>query len=365
MECVEKPLRVAFAEVLITASMGIATTGDAPDAEVTADSLIRDADTAMYRTKAKGRGNWTVFDASMREAVRERIDIEVALRAAVANEELTVAYQPIVDLPTGRPVGAEALARWDHPVRGPIGPNVFIPIAEESNLIAVLGTWVLRQSVRQVAAWRLLGVVPDAFWMSINVSPHQLTNPSFAGLLADELRDSGVPAQCVVLEITESVLVEGSGVAEQVLIDLRALGVGISVDDFGTGFSALGYLRRHPVTGVKIDRSFVSGLGASAEDEEIVRAVLAMSAALNLAVVAEGVETTVQRDVLAGLGVTLGQGWLWGAAVDPQRFAERWTPTALGYAADRAAADRAAADRATDDRATEARVQAAGSSYGK
>ncbi|GAB7052111.1 putative bifunctional diguanylate cyclase/phosphodiesterase [Catenuloplanes indicus] len=322
VDCVEPPTRVGPAEVVITASMGIVAATRPDD---TADSLLRDADTAMYRTKAAGRGKWTVFDASMREAVQERLEIESALRAALADGQLQVFYQPIVDLESGRPRGAEALVRWEHPEKGPIGPNVFIPVAEESRLITGIGAFVLRDAVRQLAAWRADGVVGDDFWMSINVSPRQLTEPCFTGVVAEALRTHGVPARCVALEITESVMVEGGDISEGALRDLRALGVSISVDDFGTGFSSLGYLRRHPVTSVKIDRSFVSGLGASSSDEEIVRAVVAMSTALGLAVVAEGVESTAQRDVLGRLGVRLCQGWLWGKAVDARAFAERWS----------------------------------------
>jgi len=333
MECVERPLWVHGAEVVITASMGIASAGpagEAPGRDVSAESLMRDADTAMYRTKARGRGSWTVFDASMREAVRDRIEIEVALRAAVAQERLDVAYQPIVDLETGRPMGAEALVRWDHPARGALSPTAFIPIAEDSNLIGLLGAWVLRRAVRQLAAWRADGVVDNEFFVSVNVSPRQLSDGGFAAMLAAELRDAPVPAARIALEITESVMVAGGGATEQVLRDLRDLGVRIAVDDFGTGFSALGYLRSHPVTGVKIDRSFVAGLGKNTEDDEIVRAVVAMSAALGLAVVAEGVETPDQRAVLADLGVTLAQGWLWGEAVDARSFAAAWSATPTG-----------------------------------
>jgi len=324
MECLRDPLQVHNAEVVITGSMGIASADPATEREISAEGLMRDADTAMYRTKAEGRGKWTVFDASMYEAVRERIEIQVALRAALAQEQLHVEYQPIVDLPSGRVEGAEALARWVHPERGPIGPNIFIPIAEDSSLITEIGNWVLGRSIQQLAGWRAAGTVADGFWMSINVSARQLTEPTLPGFVAAELMRWEVPARCVTLEITESVMVDGGAQTDQVLKDLRALGVGLSVDDFGTGFSALGYLRRHPLTGVKIDRSFVSGLGDNAEDEEIVRAVVAMSTALGLAVVAEGVETAAQRDVLAGLGVSLGQGWLWGRAIRPPEFAERW-----------------------------------------
>ncbi len=334
MECVERPLVVvtaegATADVVIGASMGIVqsprgTGARQADQADQADALMRDADTAMYRAKESGRNRWTVFDASMRDAVRERVEIEVALRAAVAQEQLSIAYQPIVTMITGRPAGAEALCRWQHPVRGWIGPNMFIAVAEDSNLISALGAWVLRESVLQLARWRVDGAVDDDFWMSVNVSPRQLGDPAFAERLGGTLRQAGVPAANLVLEITESVMVEGSDLTERVLVELRTLGVRIAVDDFGTGFSALGYLRRHPVTGVKIDRSFVNGLGTSAEDEEIVRAVVAMSSALRLAVVAEGVETPAQRDVLITLGVPLAQGWLWGKAVDPGTFAATW-----------------------------------------
>jgi diguanylate cyclase (GGDEF)-like protein len=327
MECVERPLRLTGpegtdADVVIGASMGIVRA----ERHGTAEALMRDADTAMYRAKEQGRNRWTVFDASMRDAVRERVEIEVALRAAVAQEQLSIAYQPIVDLTDGlgeRTVGAEALVRWEHPVRGWIGPNMFIAVAEDANLISALGAWVLRESVLQVARWRADGTVGEDFWMSVNVSPRQLGDAAFADRLVTVLEQARVPAGNLVLEITESVMVEGSELTERLLRRLRELGVRISVDDFGTGFSALGYLRRHPVTGVKIDRSFVGGLGTSTEDEEIVRAVVAMSSALHLAVVAEGVETTAQRDVLAALGVPLAQGWLWGKAVPAEDFAAR------------------------------------------
>jgi len=334
MECLDDPLPVAGAEVVITGSMGISSADPDSAATVCADALMREADIAMYRTKAERRGHWTVFDASMHEAVRERMGIELALRAAVAHQQLDLAYQPIVELRTGWPLGAEALVRWDDPLRGPVPPSVFIPIAEDTTLIAQLGAWVLRESIRRLARWRGAGVVRDDFWMSINVSPRQLTDAEFPALVAAELMAADVPAACVVLEITESVMVQGSDTTQRVLRELRQLGLRISVDDFGTGFSALSYLRSHPVTGVKIDRSFVSGLGANAEDEEIVRAITAMSAALGLSVVAEGVETPAQRDVLAALGVELGQGWLWGRAVGADEFTQRWAVPAAHLAVD-------------------------------
>jgi diguanylate cyclase (GGDEF)-like protein len=334
MKCIGTPLQVGGAEVVISASVGIAGTpsdlaaapsdpATAGGGTVTAKSLMRDADTAMYQAKAEGRGKWAIFDASMHERVRERVEIELALHQAMAHGQLYLAYQPIVELTTGALLGAEALIRWDHPTRGLIPPNSFIPIAEDVGLISAIGRWVLREALGQLAAWRADRTVSEEFWISVNVSPRQLRDPGLPATVDAMLLEYGVPASAVVLEITESVMVDVSGATEQVLVDLRALGLKIAVDDFGTGFSALGYLRRHPITGVKIDRGFVAGLGTNAEDEEIVRAVAAMSVALGLTVVAEGVESPVQREVLAGLGVAIGQGRLWGSAVRSVEFAGR------------------------------------------
>ena len=321
------PILVRDTEVVISASIGIAHAAGDGTPEVTAEALMRDADTAMYRSKAEGPGRSTIFDTSMHDRVRERIQLEGALRTALTEGQLHVAYQPIVQLDTERPVGAEALVRWDHPQRGPIPPVAFIAIAEDTGLIDEIGTWVRCEALRQLSAWRANGTVDGDFYVSINVSPRQLRDAQLPLLVSAELLRYGVPASVVVLEMTESVMVDSSSITDQVLFDLRSLGVRILVDDFGTGFSALGYLRRFPVTGVKIDRSFVSGLGTSTEDEEIVRAVVAMSTALTLSIVAEGVETAKQRDALAAVGVTQGQGWLWGRAVSPAEFAARWRTT--------------------------------------
>ena len=325
LECFAAPLHVRSVEVMITASVGVASAPVGGRTSATAEALLRDADTAMYRAKAEGPGKWTMFDASMHERVRERVDIELALRHALAENQMHVAYQPIVGLTDGTLLGAEALLRWNHPVRGAITPTTFIPVAEDTGMISAIGGWVVHESLRQLAAWRAQRLVPEDFWISINVSPRQLRDPGLPGMIAEALTHHDLPAHNVVLEITESVTIDQSSIAENVLRDLRALGVSIVVDDFGTGFSALGYLRRHPVTGVKIDKAFVGGLGVNPEDEEIVRAVVAMSAALGLTVVAEGVETAPQQQVLAALGVVQGQGWLWGAAVDPSQFIQRWS----------------------------------------
>ncbi|HEV7710318.1 MAG TPA: EAL domain-containing protein [Asanoa sp.] len=341
------PLKATASDVVVSGSIGIASsaavpvskTGMTDDARgpqatgpalVTGEGLLRDADTAMYQAKAEGRGRWVLFDSTMHDRVRDRIDIELALRHALAHDQLRLAYQPIVRMSGARLAGVEALIRWEHPTKGTIAPTKFIPVAEETGLITDLGRWVMREALRQLAEWRQNDVVADDFWLSINVSPRQLRDPRLPGELAEALVEHGLEGSSVMLEITESVMVDGSQVTDQVMADLRGLGVRLVVDDFGTGFSALGYLRRHPVTGVKIDRSFVGGLGTNPEDEEIVRAVVAMSSALGLSVVAEGVQTQSQRDVLLALGVVYGQGWLWGRPQDPETFARLRRPAAIG-----------------------------------
>ncbi|GIF03171.1 putative bifunctional diguanylate cyclase/phosphodiesterase [Actinoplanes siamensis] len=323
--CFARPYPVRDTEVVISASIGIAhSIGDSVRSAVAAEALMRDADTAMYRAKAEGPGRSTLFDTSMHDQVRERIELEVALRQALAEEQLHVVYQPIVRLETGMPVGAEALVRWEHPERGSIPPMLFIPIAEDSGLISQIGAFVRNEALRQLGVWRSQGVVSESFYLSVNVSPRQLSDPELPLVVSGELFRYGVPAHCVALEMTESVMVDGSSVTARVLHELRQLGTKLLVDDFGTGFSALGYLRRFPVTGVKIDRSFVTGLGRNEQDDEIVRAVVAMSHALGLSVIAEGVETPLQREALYQVGVVNGQGWLWGKAVPAAEFAERW-----------------------------------------
>ena len=322
--CLSGALPVRDTEVVISASIGIAHAAGGCDPAITAEALLRDADTAMYRAKSEGPGRSTVFDTSMHDRVRERIELELALRTALAEGQLHVAYQPIVQLGNGRPVGAEALARWHHPARGMIPPDRFVPIAEDAGLIGAIGTWVREEAIRQLAQWRADGTVADDFYLSVNVSPRQLSDADLPLTVSADLLRFGVPARALVLEMTESVMVDGSSVTARVLHELRELGVRLLIDDFGTGFSALGYLRRFPISGVKIDRSFVSGLGHSLEDEEIVRSVVAMSYALGLSVVGEGVETALQRDALAAVGVSHGQGWLWGPAVPAVEFAARW-----------------------------------------
>jgi diguanylate cyclase (GGDEF)-like protein len=317
-----EPIVVAGLDLVVTASIGMAHT----DSQGSAEGLLRDADTAMYRAKADGRDRVVMFDPGMRQTVRDRVELELALRHAMARDQLWIAYQPIVDLAGGETVGAEALLRWSHPIRGDITPAEFIPVAEETGLIVGIGEWVLRESTRQLAEWDREGLVGPSFFVSVNASPRQLRDGAFHAVVHDVVAQSGVIASRLVVEITESVMLEHSESVMNGLTRLRDIGVMLSVDDFGTGYSSLGYLSKYPVTGVKVDRSFVDGLGDDAGDEAIVCAVAAMASALNLSVIAEGVETAQQREVLHRIGIGRAQGWLWGRAVDAATFADMLAP---------------------------------------
>jgi diguanylate cyclase (GGDEF)-like protein len=327
-EELSRPVEIPGIELIVASSIGIAASTD----QLTADAMLRDADLAMYRAKADGRNRWRVFDAAMRQTVSDRVEIEIALRQAMAADQLWVAFQPIVDCRDGHVVGAEALLRWTHPTRGPISPIEFIPVAEETGLINEIGTFVLEESLRQLAIWQAEAILPPDFHVSVNASPRQLRDHRLRDVIDDALGRYRLSGSRLVLEITESIMMgDGEQVAD-VLGGLRRLGVGLSVDDFGTGYSSLSYLSRFPVTAIKIDRAFVRGLGVDPDDEAIVRAVVAMAAALRLAVIAEGVETEEQRITLCGLDVVLAQGWLWAGAERPNVFADRHLRGSLAQA---------------------------------
>jgi EAL domain-containing protein (putative c-di-GMP-specific phosphodiesterase class I) len=314
----QTPAQLPGLELAVAASIGVALRTD----QTTAEGLLRDADLAMYRAKAEGRNRITVFQPAMRQTVRDRVEIELALRQAISRGQLWVAYQPIVDTLTGRTVGAEALLRWAHPVRGSISPAEFIPVAEETGLIVEVGTWVLRESLRQLAEWRSQGLLPADFRLSVNASARQISDRGFHELVRSVLEEFGLAAGQLIIEITESVMMDSPETIVDRLLALRAMGVSLSVDDFGTGYSSLSYLSHFPVTGVKIDRSFVADLGQDERAGAIVRAVVAMAKALGLSLVAEGIETDEQRTELCRLGVDHGQGWLWSPALPSLEFAD-------------------------------------------
>jgi diguanylate cyclase (GGDEF)-like protein len=308
-----QPFQLSVGEVVVTPSIGVATSsgrGVSPTGELpSAQTLVRDADTAMYRAKDAGRRRAVAYHPSMGEHVRRRVELDRALRRALVAGEMDVAFQPIVKLATGRLVGFEALSRWQR-ADGPCPPDVFIPIAEDNGLIVPLGELVLTRALDELSRWRRSTPLPVG--VNVNVSVRQLQDPRFVQTVLAALAARNLPTSVLRLEVTESTLVGSDVTANQSLSDLEEAGISVSVDDFGTGYSSLSYLSRLRVQEVKIDRSFVSGITTRSHDHAIVRATTAMAHAMQLGVVAEGIETPEQRDLLAAMGIERGQGWLFG-----------------------------------------------------
>jgi diguanylate cyclase (GGDEF)-like protein/PAS domain S-box-containing protein len=299
------PVRVAGRELFTTACIGIAPArrGEAPE------DALRDATIAVNRARAAGPGRHETFDPSMREQPLARLRLAGDLRRAIEHGELSLVWQPIAVLESGRIVGFEALVRWTHPTLGLLSPAEFIPVAEETGLIIPLGEWVLGEACRQAARWRAEHGA-GAPGVAINVSARQLAGHALAQQVRDALRATGIPGDALRLEITESLLAADLPRVSALLAEIKETGVGISVDDFGTGYSSLAYLHRFPADMLKIDRSFVAGIGVARESAEIVRTILALGRSLGMRVVAEGVETQEQRDALRSFGCELEQGYL-------------------------------------------------------
>ncbi|HEU5150822.1 MAG TPA: EAL domain-containing protein [Iamia sp.] len=321
---VARPLELEGTEVTVTVSIGVAST----DGSHAAESLMRDSDAAMYQAKARGRSRTEVFDTAMHVQVVDRLELEQGLRRALDRHEMRLVYQPQIDLRTGAVNGVECLVRWEHPERGILTPGDFLPIAEETGLIVPIGSWITSTAAHALARFR--GLFPERFGglvMSVNISARQLASPHLLDDVAAILDETGLPQGALVLEITETDLmdVEVSGLA---LGKMQDLGVHVAVDDFGTGWSSLRYLRQFPVDVLKIDKSFVAGLGRDTEDEAIVAAVIDLAHALGLSAVAEGVEEQIQLDRLRALGCDSAQGWLLGmpmAEADLLEVLERQT----------------------------------------
>jgi diguanylate cyclase (GGDEF)-like protein/PAS domain S-box-containing protein len=298
------PALVAGRTVVPTLSVGIV---DSTSPDVDPLTLLRDADASMYRAKDSGRNRWDLVDVALRRRAMDRLDIEHALRASLTAGGLRLHFQPIVDLTSGRPVGHEALLRWRHPTRGLLPPGDFLHVAEESGLIDAIGRWVLRAATSAAAA-----TGPDGGYVAVNVSARQVARPGLADSVAAMLGATGLPPDRLVVELTESVMLGGAPAARHELAQLDDLGVRLVVDDFGTGFSALSYLRDLPVSGIKVDRSFTAGLGVDHQCERIVEALMGLGRGLGMDVVVEGVENARQREVLAGIGCEHAQGFLFG-----------------------------------------------------
>jgi diguanylate cyclase (GGDEF)-like protein len=304
------PFTLSGNQVQVTASIGLATAamGD------TADDLLRNADVAMYAAKRRGKGRSETYESRMYADVRHRLEMEAALRAAIDHGELMLHYQPIVHLATGALDGVEALVRWDHPTYGRLLPQHFVPLAEETGLIVKLGGWVLDESCRQVQAWRL--AYPETpLSVSVNISGRQLQGPGIGVALGDALASSGVDPSAVILEITESVLMQQTDAVLERLQTLKKLGVRLAIDDFGTGYSSLSYLQRFPIDILKIARPFVEEVALGAERAALARAIIGLSDTLRLQTVAEGIEMAEQRAALIELGCPLGQGHHFSRAV--------------------------------------------------
>lgn len=306
-ESLTRPISIDGRRLHVDASIGIVLAG--PADLRTADDLVRDADVAMYQAKTLGRGRFEFFDVELRERVQRRLGLEQDLRDAVRRGTLWAAYQPVVDLRTHRMVAVEGLLRWTHPVNGPVSPTEFIPLAEESDLINLLGSYVLDETTRELAARRAAGIDVD---LKINLSTRQLDDPEFVPAVQEALARTGLPAKALCLEITESALMRDSDAASEMLDALRAIGVRLAIDDFGTGYSSLAQLQRLTLDTLKIDRSFVTGLGTSADAVAIVTSIIAMAHAVDLTVVAEGVENETQVKLLRDLGCDQAQGYYFG-----------------------------------------------------
>jgi diguanylate cyclase (GGDEF)-like protein len=294
------------AEVFLGASVGVAVSSGTDDTPL---RLLRDADVAMFSAKELGRGRVEVFDESMRERTVRRLELETSLRRAVVRGEFRVHYQPLVHFERSEVIGFEALVRWEHPERGLTPPVEFLSIAEETGLIVPIGAWVLQEACAQAARWAAESSSARPLTVSVNLSARQLADPEIVSVVEAALTAAGLDPSLLVLEITESVLMDNRDRAIAVLQALAAQGVRIGIDDFGTGQSSLGYLKVLPVHVLKIDQSFIDGLGKDPEDSAIVAAVVTLAHALGLTVTAEGIETSGQLQALRELGCDLGQGY--------------------------------------------------------
>jgi EAL domain-containing protein (putative c-di-GMP-specific phosphodiesterase class I) len=276
-----------------------------------AATLLTNADLAMYHAKSAGRSTYRFFSPEMDVQARERFRIDSDLREALARREFSVYYQPQVESRTSLVTGYEALVRWHHPERGLLSPDAFLRVAEETGLIVSIGDWVLRQACAQCVAWRKRGYRGS---ISVNLSARQFGQDNLLERVKECLHDSGLPGNSLVLELTESLLVEPTAASMKLLHDLRGLGVQIAVDDFGQGYSSLSYLKRYPITSLKIAQSFVDEIAVESEDRAIVQAVVTLASAMRLQTVAEGVEHDSQVRVLRDMGVDALQGYYFGRA---------------------------------------------------
>jgi len=310
-----EPLQLDGHDVFTTASIGVTLSTLGYN---NSEDMVRDADTAMYHAKMRGKSCHVIFDPIMHAQAMSQLQLESDLRWAIEREELRVYYQPIVLLQSGGIVGFEALVRWQHPQRGLLYPVDFIMIAEETGLIVPLGWWVLNEACRQIRAWQTQFSDVESLSINVNLSAKQLTQSDVVGRIAQALEQAGLEPHYLKLEITETTLIESNEATLATLTSIRELGVQFCIDDFGTGYSSLSYLHHFPIDILKIDRSFISRIGAKGDQGEIVQTILTLAKTLGLEAVAEGTETTQQLDLLKIFQCDYGQGWLFSRAVDQE-----------------------------------------------
>jgi len=315
VDALNEPVTLQGTEVFVGGSVGVAMY---PDDGADIDTLLMNADTAMYRAKAAGRGGFQLYDRSMNALALERLRMETRLRRALERNEFVLHYQPRVDVVTGRIVGAEALIRWQHPERGLLPPAEFIPLVEDAGLVIPIGEWAIQTVCAQSAAWTREGL--DAVPVAVNLASTHLKERDLPALVARALEVHGVPATCLEIEVTESILLAEPELSISIAQQLATMGVQLSIDDFGTGYSSLAYLKKLPIAALKIDRSFVRDLVTDPDDEAIVTAIIALAHSLKLKVVAEGVETPAQLAFLQAVACDEYQGFLTSRAVSPDEF---------------------------------------------
>ncbi len=326
LQCIQAPIPLVGQQLHVGASIGIAIY---PNDGEAADILIQHADMAMYQAKEQGRNQFNYFTASLQERASSRLMLENQIRTAIDLQQFSLHYQPKLELHSRRVLGMEALVRWIHPDSGMIMPDHFIPVAEECGLIVPLGNWVLEEACRQTQAWHLQGL--SHLRVAVNLSARQFAKADLVDDISRILQKTGLPADALELEITESMVVDDSAAAAKVMDKLRSLGVEISIDDFGTGYSNLQYLKQFPLNSLKIDRSFVRDLMEDREDAAIIRAIILMARGLGLNVIAEGIETQQQLDFLIEHHCPMGQGYLFSKPLPADQFADWIDSTDLDF----------------------------------
>jgi diguanylate cyclase (GGDEF)-like protein/PAS domain S-box-containing protein len=325
-----RPLDLGGGALHLTASIGIAVS---PPLEPDAESLLRHADAAMYEAKARGRARSQVFDVSFAHRSRQRLALAGELREALRTDQLSVHYQPVVDIGGGGLLGLEALARWQHPERGWVPPDVFVPLAEDTGLVAELDQWVLSRACEDTSTLRSGGVLPTEATLAVNFSARTVGDADLAAMVGSVVAEHRLPSDALVIEVTETALMNDPGLACRSLQALRERGLGVALDDFGTGYSSLSFLREMPVTHLKIDRSFVEHIDQRPGDQAITAAMIDLARGLDIHTVAEGIETAAQLGYLRQLGCDAGQGYLWSKAVPLQELAGALSQPLVGPAA--------------------------------